>query len=291
MKIAPVKQYKAPEYPIQDMLAKHPELLKYVPKRWANAPVVLSALSLACFILSARDSITAERTSATAGRVAPIFHHGEGRGAMGCEAVVAPMFLSEDEARQVINEEAEKFGLHFKDENMAIRNVDMPIPDELNGVLLNARTNKPKTRKATLRLEGTDIRRKVSYEYVSKKDLDDWEIEESKTSFSGTTYDFHAIAAALQEGLKAAQTNQSIGIFYDPCVSYDNRSTRAKTQKQADQNLREQVRDFLGGIQMGSGFMIYRPSPEGAPMPLLLRPSAALGEIKALFSSTEIRAK
>ncbi len=37
--------------------------------------------------------------------VAPIFEHGEGRGATGCVVIVPPVFLSEEEALQIANEE------------------------------------------------------------------------------------------------------------------------------------------------------------------------------------------
>ena len=45
--------------------------------------------------------------------VAPIFEHGEGRGSDGCIAVCPPVFLSEDEAMQVIKEELAKAGIQL----------------------------------------------------------------------------------------------------------------------------------------------------------------------------------
>jgi hypothetical protein len=43
--------------------------------------------------------------------VAPIFEHGEGRGATGCVVVTFPVFLSEEEAMQVIREELAEHGI------------------------------------------------------------------------------------------------------------------------------------------------------------------------------------
>ena len=54
MKITPVKRYKTPQFPIHEALLKHPELLRLVPRRWANSPLVLSALAFACLILASR---------------------------------------------------------------------------------------------------------------------------------------------------------------------------------------------------------------------------------------------
>ena len=47
--------------------------------------------------------------------VAPIFEHGTGRGADGCVVVSPPVFLSEEEAVQVIREELAKQGIKLKE--------------------------------------------------------------------------------------------------------------------------------------------------------------------------------
>src|SRR5690606_34641768 len=46
--------------------------------------------------------------------VAPIFEHGEGRGSIGCSAVVPPAFLSEEEGMQILGEELAKHGIALK---------------------------------------------------------------------------------------------------------------------------------------------------------------------------------
>jgi hypothetical protein len=53
-------------------------------------------------------------TEAGATIVAPIFKHGEGRGAVGCVVVSPPVFLSEEEAMQIIGEELAKSGIRLK---------------------------------------------------------------------------------------------------------------------------------------------------------------------------------
>ena len=45
--------------------------------------------------------------------VAPIFQHGEGRGATGCIVMSPPVFLSEEEALQVIREEMAAKGVQL----------------------------------------------------------------------------------------------------------------------------------------------------------------------------------
>ena len=46
--------------------------------------------------------------------VAPIFKHGEGRGATGCVVVSPPVFLSEEEGMQILREELAKHGIQLK---------------------------------------------------------------------------------------------------------------------------------------------------------------------------------
>jgi hypothetical protein len=40
MRLKPLKRYQNPEYPIQAILEKHPELLRLIPKRWIRNPLV-----------------------------------------------------------------------------------------------------------------------------------------------------------------------------------------------------------------------------------------------------------
>ena len=44
MKLAPLKNYRGPDYPTREILDQHPELLRVLPRRWRNSPVVLLSL-------------------------------------------------------------------------------------------------------------------------------------------------------------------------------------------------------------------------------------------------------
>ena len=81
-----------PRYPSSDYLEQHPELLSLVPERWRQNALVVG-------VLAAQNSASAQqRAPGPPSRVAPIFSHGEGRGAFGCLAVAAPVFLAEDQS-------------------------------------------------------------------------------------------------------------------------------------------------------------------------------------------------
>jgi hypothetical protein len=270
MKVTPLKRYSIPEYPIQDILASHPELLRLVPKRWANTPLVLSALSLACLILAARDGRSAEEKASKANvanpavqsqpaatRVAPIFHHGDGRGSFGCVVVSPPVFLTEDEARQVIIEEAATAGINFENTKKSIASVELPITDEFEGLAIDVRTRKPKTKKAALILDGTDAQRNISFKFVSDGDFVKWRIGEHEAIRTVSVSVIEPAAEVLQKGLIKTASDQTIGIFYDPVshiggnqISFPaSNNNKEQAKQESIQELREQVKDFIAWLK------------------------------------------
>ena len=100
MNIQPVRGKVNPRYPSSDYLEQHPELLSLVPERWRQNAFVLGELGgVVGLVLAAQQSASAQqRAPGPPSRVAPIFSHGEGRGAFGCLAVAAPVFLAEDQS-------------------------------------------------------------------------------------------------------------------------------------------------------------------------------------------------
>jgi hypothetical protein len=261
--ITPLKRYRTPQYPIQEVLRTHPELLRLVPKRWADAPLVVSALSLACMILAARDG-TGGDTSSNAkaahkpapyaktetARIAPIFHHGEGRGAFGCVSVVAPVFLTEEEARQVITEEASAAGVHFSNVRKAIAGVERPVTYN-SELVFDARTREPKVRQSRLMLDGTDPQRNVSFEFVSNQDMKEWEIEEYYGA-SSSVYEYGGRDAAelLQKGLAKIHADGAVAVFYDPVSTYGRgNQSEAKAREKTVEELRRQARDFVSWLK------------------------------------------
>jgi hypothetical protein len=49
---------------------------------------------------------------------------------------------------------------------------------QINDSSIDARTRKPKVKKSSLILDGTDLQRNMSFEFVSVSDVREWEIEE-----------------------------------------------------------------------------------------------------------------
>ena len=143
MKIKPLKHYKNPSYPTYEESKRDARLLEHVPRRWKNgiplASLMGSGLLLQTLCAGCKDNHEPKESVAVklanlfkkkneaaadnaraipATRVAPFLEEAlanDGRGTFGCIAVSAPVFLSENEALDLIQGEMEKAGLRMRD--------------------------------------------------------------------------------------------------------------------------------------------------------------------------------
>lgn len=255
MKVMPVKQYSEPDFPTRNIIDEHPELLRLVPKRWRGNPVVIAALTGMLAITLGVRSFAAPDEAKQKARVAPIFEHGQGQGSFGCVAVNPPVFLSEDEARKVILEEAKRAGIDFKVDSLVIDNGFVPITDRYGFLdreeaaktgsskdpqpTLNYEKPKPKEPEPRLnyqmlRLDGTDAKRKISFEYVSEEDFQSWEKRPLTRACTVDAYEMKKTAEQLAEGLKRSDPEGVFAVFYDPCVGSNDARKKLGESSQAD---------------------------------------------------------
>lgn len=206
MKIQPMKKFRTPIYPTR--LAVQSDsglLLNHMPPVWKKTAVIAS---LAAFLLSVNEGESREK----AARVAPIFEHGEGRGAMGCVMIVPPVFLSEEEALQIIQEELSK------------ANVELPIQDfRIHGVdIQKKREIRPKSATEVENLNKTpyfcdiaNASQGIAIEFVSQEEY--FDLGGIKNEWiSSQDYDFKEIASQLAKQVKMKAKNLHFGCFYDP---------------------------------------------------------------------------
>lgn len=208
MKVDPVKTYREPRFPTRAILDAHPELLRLLPKRWQRNAVVLTAVAAVCAL-----ALGLRRGNAPGVHIAPLFTHGEGfyigvpRG-----ATTPPDFLSEDEARFIIRDEAAKAGLSFEPTKDTLPSVSLPRVQPVAGI------PSPVPTKKGLALDGKERTRPIWYEYVSINDNDDWymppifEVDPEPAP----TYPLRATAKALQGNMQGIKRKGAYGIFYDP---------------------------------------------------------------------------
>ena len=101
----PISQYVPPAYPTRR------EFL-------ASGAALLLATQSGC-----------GRAAGSRPAVAPIFVHGEGRGASGCIVMNPPVFLSEEEALQILGEELARAGIKLgAGRRLNEVTVEMPLP-------------------------------------------------------------------------------------------------------------------------------------------------------------------
>lgn len=278
MRTGAVRRYAAPQYPTRQYLAEHPELLRWIPERWRQHRLVLGVLSMVIPLVVSRPAAAGDAKGKDVGvsRVAPLFIHGEGRGSFGCVAVNPPVFLSEDEARQVVQDEARKEGVVFAPDDLTIKCVKVPVTDEYEFLLDLMETERakeagrgkekalrtPRTQRIDLVMDGYDKKHDVAYEVVTQKDFADWEAKDRSVACSVSSYDFKTAAQRLTNGLAQAGATTRIAVFYEPGASAPEMKRPARDATENDwkayldasrkaardlgeKQLREQVRDFL----------------------------------------------
>jgi hypothetical protein len=217
MKIKPLKQYPTPAYPTRDILHRCPELLRLVPARWRKSMVVLAAVGVVAGLL------LATRKTPHNSRVAPLFLHGDGayQATFGCIAVTPPVFLSEDEARYVIVEEAKKAGISLRP---TTRRITAQIPGTNPHQVMLYTSGGAKQ----LEIDGNDKTRHIYYEYISTDDYNQWKKHPliSPRMIHGSAYPYSYrmcdAAQSLQRTLSQTEGTDYIATFYDPVVNKDD---------------------------------------------------------------------
>lgn len=179
--------------------------------------------------------------------VAPIFVHGEGRGAVGCVVSAPPAFLSEEEGLSVIKEELSKKGVELENKKIVFNKISMHKE--------SWRQDKgPKFLETDL----TNDNEQVIIEFVSADDYFDLGGKSSQSTVQ--SYDFQKVTQELRSELENQADRGVFGVFYDPLVKIDYsksfqqgpkltskerwelRQNTAKTE--AKECLRQQAQDF-----------------------------------------------
>ena len=252
LEVRPVKNYQEPKYPTKAAVVLDPSVLRALPRRWSARPAVCAALALtlatglySCSRADPDNLPVGGAESLETGLAIPIFEHGNGRSSFGCVSVAPPVFLSEDEAAQVIREEAAKYGIDFSGE----KSIEGRFPTTN---LYGDQSLADATWEGSLELDGYDSSLGVGFEFVSQSDVNMWQIT-GNMWVSVEMFDMKGTATRL------ADATRNVVVFYDP--GKDNsiefkRDTdedyatyraryEAEQKAQMHENLRAQVRDFL----------------------------------------------
>jgi hypothetical protein len=264
MKPKPVRKYAPPKYPTHLEIAARPALLhRHQPPAWRRWPELSGAACLFLLADAARlpaadgppnGSQNAAQAQSLA-VVAPIFQHGEGRGATGCIVMSPPVFLSEEAALQVIREEMAAKGVQLRTNQTT-----------LAGVTVESRW-KPGvgTQQQPFKADAADPKKKVFVEFLSGPDARRWDWERDKEAAAAQatnspstayipvlstvdSYDLPQTAAYVVKRVKQQATHKVyFGTFYDPIAGTWN--SRIDVRAESRRLLRLQVQDFLKWLQ------------------------------------------
>jgi hypothetical protein len=191
--------------------------------------------------------------------VAPIFEHGEGRGAIGCVVVSPPVFLSEEEAVQIIREELGKHGIQLKG---GVILKDVRIPQRMRRHEEAGKGNGDKQAKETLieigeepwrdlsgefgkelrevrermspkplRLSGVDSEKRVMVEFVAEQNY--FSLGGAMSGSTVQDYDFRDVAKYVATKVKEqAKEPIYLGVFYDPLETPDRDAIYERSQRE-----------------------------------------------------------
>jgi hypothetical protein len=252
MRIQPVDSYHSPQIPTRDYVDDNPEILNHIPRRWMSDAVVLTALAGTVMLMSTCKNNASQRNTSVS-KIAPIFNHGRGivteksrpRFVPGMMPPPTFSMLGEDEAREIIRDEASKFDIHFDTSDKLQKMIKVPTV-----------ANKQKThKKAVVQLDGRDSKRHIYFEVIAGMDPET--LRDSKILLPKIdVYDTKGVANKLHKILRKESPRGIYGIFYDPIVDHsdvaDSTNTPEKYWKadkqaiaKAKQLLRAQVKDFI----------------------------------------------
>lgn len=225
----PVRRLHPPVYPTRLEVLANPEVLRRhsgLPDLFRGEAVPLAAALMAVGLggctdpdpsPEARRKAALERVAAAA-IVAPIFEHGEGRGSTGCVAVSPPVFLSEEEAIQIIREELTQAGLPMTESDVLMDGVGMPQWElSIDTDWVDGRLDLRRVESATVvpfRVDLQNAQRGVAVEYVSASDEE--ALDRTFWNSTAQRYDTAGTARRIAERVRSDGRGAFVGVFYDP---------------------------------------------------------------------------
>lgn len=238
MKISPVRKYKTPTYPaLKDFLTQKNILQNNVPNKWINNKVVSTALAFFFLsssanskknIIETKESIEIHDKDQSENdfidihnvnkisSIAPLFLYGDGKGASGCVVINPPVFMSEVDARQIIESTLMKEGIIFDKKNYKIEGLffeEKNYWDELYGESDSDDLGYSKKNRDTVEVDAYSSELNLAYEFVSVDDYFKFGGKSDGSTVQG--YDVVEAAENLRKKMKEYGKLNTV-IFYDP---------------------------------------------------------------------------
>ncbi|HLP01094.1 MAG TPA: hypothetical protein VK163_03645 [Opitutaceae bacterium] len=251
MHAAPLKRRTTPRYPTKLEVLRDPKLLEHLPRNWAAHPELAVASWLLLRLLAPSECSAENAAFPTCPAVsprpnatiaAPVTAPEDTKQYIVLGMPAPPVYLSEDEAWTVIEDELQHAHIALPDQLV-------PLEDLLisRRVLSYSKDGDRWVRKVTER-PGTakpfkadrgNLKRRLAVEFVSR---DRYAEEGGLTSEAGVPrFDFQEAAASLSTKAGAeAKSPVYFGVLYDPAT---------KSRAESHRLLRQQVREFIAWLQ------------------------------------------
>jgi len=250
MNIEPVENLPAPEYPDKYSDEIQNLLTTTYPRRWIIKPLVVGALTVtaALSLSSCRIFGTIGSTDGLQSTYIPIFEYGNGTGSVGCDAVSAPVFMSEEEAFVIMQAAFAEAKLTLSNQALSVKNATRPIVDQYSHQSENYISGK---KRDALETDGTlELDQSIPVVFVSLDELYAWQR-------AGGSYSTASIFRFKDAARVLADNNPGLIVFYDPVTNLWEKpvsgGSRAETVEQAQAEsgrlLRQQVLAFIEWLQ------------------------------------------
>ena len=286
------KRRVRPAYPTRpELLAEPGRLLEHLPSTWQSL-ISKGGLTVAFLVsgLTAIPSASAQtpapaapaadnaaaqladrpaQLAAGAAIVAPIFEHGKGRASTGCVVIAPPVFLTEEEARQIIVEELAKAGLKMSAKDVELKDVRIKPKSPFGFVTRDGKREVVKygDEARPLVVDLMDPDRHIAVEFVSEDDY--YELGGEMPRSTVHDYDFKKISEGVADQIKSGGKGNFFGVFYEPTSLIEHRrrptadelkgknekeqqevwqkiwkEAQEEARKSSREELRKQVKDF-----------------------------------------------
>ena len=258
-----------PNYPTKpQLLAEADGLTKHLPAAWqdmitkggltvaflvsglagcsesGSVPTAAPATRVAASAAS-QPTIRVAMLASTAAIVAPIFEHGEGMAVTGCVVIAPPVFLTEEEGRQIIIEELRKAGVILSAHDVQLNDIRM----KRLTTLVSERDGKIEWSEGEVEvscplvIDLVDPDRHVAAQYISKGDCRFF--NDSRFASTVQKFNFKDNAGRLADAIKRDGKGHFVGVFYDPGNrAWPDKAARNGAETASRDQLRQQVRDF-----------------------------------------------
>ena len=268
MRTESFNKYRTPRYPTKLQILEDPQLLeKHIPPAWLSNRELAAVLGLCLAANTAGcaengpNGSTTRKPIATgqssANMVAPVFPKEsapaepvQDRGMPGCIAVAPPVFLSEEEALQVITEELNSNGIVLSERDVKIDSVTITgkAMEFRQDWISDTRDWKFKELTEQFEVDAVDPVNDVAVEYIAEKD------EKFFFAIDGI-YGSRPAAELLTRQVSKQDIGLRLGTFYHPQEGLPRKfrwargEERQEAVEECERLLRLQVNDFVDWLK------------------------------------------